>query len=252
MQIPLYRLPPNLRESPAVMRSDLTPIIAAARGVREENLVRLNTVSNLMRLPWICQFIIALSLSLASVSAQPSGNADHPTVALVNQYFKHVVDEDWKAAAAMLSPTSLDRKKQKALDVVKRAPTMTAEAEMLEQLGVKELKELEAMSPMDFYAAERIGVSRKDERSDAIRKQKQDSLKVDVLGVIPEQAGSIVHLAVRTSQAVLDKKIEELIFISFQQDADDKKKWFIVPDMQMPVTTALEGAAAPAPATVTK
>ncbi|MBL9115726.1 MAG: hypothetical protein JNJ83_12025 [Verrucomicrobiaceae bacterium] len=196
----------------------------------------------------LCLVAISLFLGLQSATAQQSV-PDHPTVALVNTYFKHVVDEDWKAAAAMLSPASLERKRVKALDLVKRAPTMTAESEMLAQLGVKELKDLEAMSPLDFYAAERSGVARKDEKSEAIRKQKQESLKVNVLGVILEQKGSIAHLAVRTSQAVLDKQIEELIFISFQQDEADKTKWFIVPDMQMPVTTLLPGAegAAPAP-----
>jgi hypothetical protein len=179
---------------------------------------------------------------------------DHPTVALVQKYFKHVVDEDWKAAAAMLSPDSLERKKQKALDVVRRAPTMSVEAEMLAQLGLKELKQLETMSPSEFYSAERSGVAKGGEKADAIKKQKQDSLKVVVLGVIGEQNDTVVHLAVRTSQSVLDKSIEELIFISFRQNPEDKANWMIVPDMQVAVTrpladsTVAPAAATPAPA----
>ena len=74
-------------------------------------------------------------------------------------------------------------------------------------------------------------------------------MKVDVLGVVGEQKGSVAHLAVRTSQEVMDQRINELFFISFTQDEADKTKWQIAPDMQRPVTEPLakEGAAAPAP-----
>ena len=255
-QFETHHLAATPGESPCDECSSLTRIIAAATGNRETIFLSQKPSSPAILFMFktsLCLAAVSLFLALPGASAQTSV-PDHPTVALVNTYFKHVVDEDWKAAAAMLSPASLERKKIKALELVKRAPTMTAESEMLGQLGVKELKDLEAMSATDFYAAERSGVARKDEKSEAIRKQKQESLKVNVLGVILEQKGAIAHLAVRTSQAVLDKQIEELIFISFQQDEADKTKWFIVPDMQMPVTTPLPGAegAAAAPSEAPK
>ena len=174
-----------------------------------------------------------------SGSAADDSAKSHPTVALTKQYFQFVVNEDWKSAASMLNPVSLERKKRRAVELIKRAPTMTAEAEMLGQLGVKDVGEIEKMSVIDFYTAERSGVTKRDEKGDSLRKQKQDSLQVNVLGVILEKEGTIAHLAVRTSQNVLDKKIDELIFISYQQDEADKSKWYIVPDMQVPVTTPL-------------
>ena len=197
-------------------------------------------------LPLLTVICGGLLLPVSPASADALSN-DHPTVALVNTYFRHVVDEDWAAAAEMLNPTSIQRKQQRAIDLVKRAPTISAETEMLSSLGVKDIRELETMTPAQFYAAERNGLSKRDDRTDTIRKQKQESLKVNVLGVIGEKAkdNKVVHLAVRTSQSVLDKTIDELIFISFQQDEKDSKKWFIVPDMQAPVTTekaATEGA----------
>ena len=76
--------------------------------------------------------------------------------------------------------------------------------------------------------------------------QKKSSLKIEVLGVIGEQGGKVAHLAVRTSQDVIDQRINELFFISFIQDEKDPTKWLIAPDMQRPVTEPLGGAAAPA------
>lgn len=164
----------------------------------------------------------------------------HPTVALVNQYFRHVVNEDWKAAAAMLKPASIERKKRRMIEIIKRTRTISEETELLARLGVKDIRDVEAMSVEDFYAAERRGLSeRTDETTEAIRKQKQESLKVTVLGIIGENKDTIAHLAVRTSQQVLDQQIDELIFLSFEQDAADSKKWYIVPDMQLPVNTPI-------------
>ncbi len=164
----------------------------------------------------------------------------HPTAELVNQYFRHVVNEDWKAAAAMLKPASIERKKRRMIEIIKRTRTISEETEMLARLGVKDIRDVEAMTVEEFYAAERKGLSdRSDATSDAIRKQKQESLKVNVLGIIGENKDTIAHLAVRTSQQVLDQQIDELIFLSFEQDPTDPKKWYIVPDMQLPVNTPL-------------
>jgi len=188
---------------------------------------------------------IAISLLAAIGLAAPELGASslpltHPTVELVNQYFRHVVNEDWKAAASMLKPASIERKKRRMIEIIKRTRTISEETEMLARLGVKDIRDVEAMTVEEFYAAERKGLSeRSDATSEAIRKQKQDSLKVTVLGIIGENKDTIAHLAVRTSQQVLDQQIDELIFLSFEQDPANAKKWYIVPDMQLPVNTPL-------------
>ncbi len=213
-----------------------------------KKLVPLLLMSHFCQNSIISLLLLACTAVLAPIAAAESTTKDHPTVALVNEYFRHVVDEDWKAAAAMLNPASLERKKRKAVELVRRAPTMSAEAEVLAQLGAKDVRELENMTNEEFYAAERSGVSKRDTKGDTIRKQKQDSLKVTVLGIILEQKDTIAHLAVRTSQDVLEKRIDELIFISFAQDQADKKKWYIVPDMQLPVTSPIPVPTEAAPA----
>lgn len=190
--------------------------------------------------------IACILATLGLFTAQLTGTAlpmSHPTVELVNQYFRHVVNEDWKAAATMLKPASIERKKRRMIEIIKRTRTISEETEMLARLGVKDIREVEAMTVEDFYAAERRGLTaRNDETTEAIRKQKQASLKVTVLGVIGENKDTVAHLAVRTSQQVLDQQIDELIFLSFEQDPTDKKKWYIVPDMQLPVNTPLGDA----------
>jgi hypothetical protein len=187
-----------------------------------------------------------LSLLLSTPASMGSSlPMTHPTVELVKQYFRHVVNEDWKAAAAMLKPSSIERKKRRMIEIIKRTRTITEETEMLSRLGVKDIREVEAMTVADFYAAERKGLSdRNDETTETIRKQKQESLKVNVLGIIGENKDTMAHLAVRTSQQVMDQQIDELIFLSFEQDPTDSKKWYIVPDMQLPVNTPIAEKAA--------
>ena len=80
---------------------------------------------------------------------------DHPTVELVKKYFQLVVEQDWKTAAKMIRPASIERKKRETLAIIKSAPTMSEEAAMLGKLGVKDIKSLENMSAEEFYVADR-------------------------------------------------------------------------------------------------
>lgn len=164
----------------------------------------------------------------------------HPTVELVKKYFTMVVEQDWKGASKMIRPESIDRKKRETVAIIKSAPTMSEEAAMLAKIGVKDLQELEKMSVEDFYVADRQSFHTPSRNNDEILRQKKQSLKINVLGAIGEPG--IAHLAVRTSQEVMDQRIDELFFISFIQDKDDTSKWLIAPDMSRPVTTPLKGA----------
>ena len=165
---------------------------------------------------------------------------DHPAVEIVKKYLAAVVDQDWKAAAEMLLPTSLDRKQKETISIIKMAPTMTDEAQMLERLGAKDVRELEKMNPQDFYVADRAAVHRKMNISPEVKKRKKDTLKIDVIGLAGEDQNRVLHAVVRTSQESLETKIEELFLISVVQDKNDAKKWVVVPDMMRPLTTSLK------------
>jgi hypothetical protein len=165
---------------------------------------------------------------------------DHPVVAMVKTYLTAVVDQDWKTAASMLLPTSLDRKQKETISIIKMAPTMTDETQMLERLGVKDISELEKMDAQEFYVADRSAVHKKMGISDEVKKKKKDSLKINVIGLCGEDENRVLHATVRTSQETLETKIEELFLISLVQDKTDPKKWVVVPDMMRPLTTSLK------------
>lgn len=182
-----------------------------------------------------------------SLSAQ-SKQADHPASAIVKSYLEAVVKQDWKSAAEMLLPSSLERRKEQMILAVKNSSTMTEEAAKLNMLGVKDVKELEALSPQAAYVVDRKAVHERMKIPEDALKRKIDTLKINILGLCPEEEGKIMHAVVRTKQETPDTLIEELLLISLIQDKDSAKKWLVVPDMQQPLTTPLKPQeAAPKP-----
>ena len=189
-------------------------------------------------------------LSLALTFLALAGNSwaaqlplDHPTAGLVKKYLGCVVAQDWKTAASLLLPSSLERKQKETIAIIKTAPTMTEEAAMLERFGVKDIAELEKMTPQEFYITDREVWHQRINAKPEVTKRKQETLKIDVLGVVEEKDKGFIHVTVRTSQETLDDRIEELFLISFVQDKDDKDKWLIWPEMKdRPIITPLNQA----------
>lgn len=166
---------------------------------------------------------------------------NHPSTDVVKKYLAAVVSQDWKKAATMLLPTSLERKQKETIAIVKMAPTMTEENMMLEKLGAKEISDLEKMTPVEFYMADRQAVHQKMKISPDVKKKKEESLKIQVVSLGGEDESRVLHAVVRTSQETMDARIEELFLISMVQDKADKTKWYVVPDMMRPITTPLDG-----------
>ena len=199
------------------------------------------------RLP---HFFITLALAVMTHFSARAENlpADHPCVAIVRSYLTDVVNQDWKGAAGYLAEFSLTQRQRDTIAAIKMAPTMTEEAAMLAKLGVKDVRDLEKMSPQDLYVAERQAVHEKLALPEDVVKRKKESLKVDVLGVCGEEEGKIVHIVVRTSQETMTDRIEELFLISLIQDKKDATKWYIVPEMMRPTKIPLDAAGGDAPA----
>lgn len=188
---------------------------------------------------------LTLALSLVfiiePVSAAPLP-ADHPCSALVKKYLTSVVQQDWKTAAVLLLPSSLDRKQKETVSVIKTAPTMTEEAQMLERFGVKEIRDLEKLTPQEFYMLDRDAWHKRINAAAEVTKRKQDTLKIDVLGLVEEKDKGYVHATVRTSQETLTDRIEELFLISFVKEGEN---WLIWPEMKdRPIITSLDSKAA--------
>lgn len=194
-------------------------------------------------------FSLSLALSFLAMAAPSAWSGplplDHPCAELVKKYLGSVVAQDWKTAASLLLPGSLERKQKETIAIIKTAPTMTEEATMLERFGVKEIRDLEKLSPQEFYITDREAWHKRINAAADVTKRKQDTLKIDVLGLVEEKDKGYVHATVRTSQETLTDRIEELFLISFVQDKNDKDKWLIWPEMKdRPIITPLNEQAA--------
>jgi hypothetical protein len=187
-------------------------------------------------------FRITLALGLGSLIGQAVAAplpSDHPCGALVKKYLTCVVNQDWKVAASLLLPNSLERKQKETIAIIKTAPTMTEEAQMLERFNVKEIRDLEKLTPQEFYILDREAWHKRINAAADVTKRKQDTLKIDVLGLVEEKEKGYVHATVRTSQETLTDRIEELFLISFVKEGD---KWLIWPEMKdRPIITSLDG-----------
>lgn len=198
------------------------------------------------------------TFALLTTAAAENLPLDHATAAIAKKYLEAVVKQDWKTAAGMLLPSSLERRRVQMVAAVKNSTTMTEEAAKLSLLGVKDVRDLEKMTPQEAYIADRDAVHKRMKLSDEAIKKKQETMKLNIIGVASEDEGRIVHVLVRTKQdtivpnnqgANVEVNIEELLLISLAQDKEDKAKWLVVPDMQQPITTPLKTAApAAAPA----
>lgn len=194
---------------------------------------------------FLCGLLAVASLGLApsQVSAEPLP-MDHPCAGLVKKYLTAVVMQDWKTAASLLVPNSLERRQRETVNIIKAAPTMTDEETMLAGYNVKGVRDLEKMTPQEFYQADREAWHKKLKLTPEATKRKQETLKVNVLGLVEEKDKGYVHVTVRTSQETLTDRIEELFLISFIPDPANPKNWLISPEMKdRPVITPLDGSA---------
>lgn len=187
--------------------------------------------------------VATIGLSSSTALAEPLP-LDHPCAALVKKYLTAVVMQDWKTAAGLLVPASLERRQRETVQIIKSAPTMTDEETMLAGYNVKGVRDLEGMTAQEFYQADREAWHKKLKLTPEATKRKQETLKITVLGLVQEKDKGYVHATVRTSQETLTDKIEELFLISFVPDPANPKSYLISPEMKdRPVITPLDGSA---------
>jgi hypothetical protein len=187
-----------------------------------------------------------LCLSFSLMQPAQAATSEHPCAGLVKKYLTCVVNQNWESAAVLLQPSALARKQKEAVSVMKSATTMSAEQEMLNSFGVKEIRDLEALTPQAFYVLDRISWHKRVNTPAEVSKRKQETLKVDVLGVAEEKDRGYAHVTVRTTQETLTDRVEELFLISFIKEKD---KWLISPDLKdRPIITPLKEPVAAKPA----
>lgn len=167
---------------------------------------------------------------------------DHECAGLVKKYLTAVVEQDWKTAADMIVNESLERRQRETVSIIKSAPTMTDEAAMLQGYKAKDYKELEKITPQEFYVVDRNAWHEKLKIAPETTKRKRETLKIEILSVASEKDKGYVHVVVRTSQETITDKIEELFLISFVPNPKNPKGWLISPEMKdRPTITPLPG-----------
>ena len=87
----------------------------------------------------------------------PSPNAGLPIMTLQEIFF-------WLSDYVLLLPSSLERKKAQMIEIIKNSRTMTEEQAKLKLLGVKDVRDIEKMTPQAAYIADRKAVHEMDER----------------------------------------------------------------------------------------
>ena len=185
--------------------------------------------------------LIALILALSTLRGETLP-LDHECASLVKKYLTAVVEQDWKTAADMIIIESLERRQRETVGIIKAAPTMTDEAAMLQGYNAKDYKELEKMTPQEFYVVDRNAWHQKLKIAPETMKRKKETLKINILSVASEPEKKYVHVVVRTSQETLTDKIEELFLISFVPHPKNPKNWLIAPEMKdRPVITPVSG-----------
>ena len=87
---------------------------------------------------------------------------------------------------------ALARRQRKVAEAIKNSSTMTEEAAKLSLLGLKDVRELEKMSPQEAYVLDRKAVHDRLKIPAATIKRKSDTLKIKILGVASEEEGLLL------------------------------------------------------------
>ena len=133
-----------------------------------------------------------------------------------------------RAAAEKVKPKHLDAQVKKYARAVRNTPSVDAEDAMLRRLGVKRLREIEAMDGPAFYVAHQRALERERRITPTTRKRIEESFHFKLLGAV-EENDDLVHILVRTSHETLNAIISELLIVSIESVAGN---WLIAPEHQ--------------------
>ena len=167
----------------------------------------------------------------AEKSGDPPETISHPVAVTANAYLRKVAEKDWPAAAEFIKPRALARQHHEYAMLARRAPTIDEEVRILERLGIERLRDLEKMTPTQFYIANREALERANRLTPAVIAKMKETFRADILGVVEEEPDRLTHVLVRTTHETLDTVITERILLSFEKDPASGK-WLVAPEYQ--------------------
>lgn len=189
---------------------------------------------------------------LSPVAAQdtPTEFDKHPAVAVVKDYLKCMLEQDWTGSSKLVEPKSLNDLRDDYVKRVKSTASLDEEKMVVEKFKVERLEDIEKMSGTDFYIAYHRLLKERAPVEPAVLKKVRDSMKLRILSVAMENE-NLCHILVRTKHNNDRVTVESLEVLSMVKLGG---KWVVGLNEQTPKITPLDaagsGAAAPVPAPV--
>ncbi|MFT4638169.1 MAG: hypothetical protein ACI8T1_001487 [Verrucomicrobiales bacterium] len=149
---------------------------------------------------------------------------------IAEKYVRAIHLHQWEIAAGMVATESLERLKWFQRAHLYQAPTIQAEQELLQLLRIKDVSDIDQLSPREvFIRRGQAQTSRLPNPNDYL-KEIGKNVVLESLGAVPEDG--TVHLIIRKEFVAKGKVYSELAFISVIKENGD---WKISLDAQEPV-----------------
>lgn len=197
------------------------------------------------------RILIVLFATVVLAATAPTGAAQtsrelaekHPAAQVVVKFLRLSVNRDYAKAAELIKPASLERLQKDYLAKVKSPRVGLDEVTaMCRAVGAADERGIEAMTPIQFYAAYNQGMQRRYNVTDEVNRRIADSLELNILSIAEEEP-TLVHFLVRTNHETMANKVRNLEVISLVRG---ETQWLVALGEQEPKYTPLAGAAKPA------
>ncbi len=187
--------------------------------------------------PYFLPLFAALLLPL-SAQEKASDIENHPAVAVVKEYLKFMLAQDWDRSAALVEEDSMKTLRDDYLKRVKRTATLDEEKDVVTKFKLAKLEDMEKMSPRDFYTTYHKVLKERHNVPDEVLKKVRDSMQMKIISLGLETE-NLAHVLVRTKHENDRASIENLELISLVKVAG---KWQVGLNEQVPKIVPLPGA----------
>jgi len=163
---------------------------------------------------------LGLLLLAAPLTAQAQSNAktinEHPATQVTFGYLRNAMGQDWKKAAALIEPASLESLKERYINRIKASSTIDEEIAHVRRLDCANLKEVEGLAALDFYVRYHQGVQKRFDVDQAKLNEILATLEVKLMSLAEENVdgSKLTHILVRTRHNNGDRQISALDLVS--------------------------------------
>lgn len=183
--------------------------------------------------------VLTASLTAQAQAQSPKAINQHPATIVTFEYLRNAMGQDWRKAAALIEPASLESLKVRYIVRIKASATIDDEIALVRRLDCNNLREVEKLNASEFYIRYHEGIQKRFTIDQEKLKKILDSLAVKLLSLAEETVSSkeYCHVLVRTRHSNGDKQISALDLVSLLK-VDGK--WKVTTNAQEPVVKNLK------------